>query len=452
MLARNAAATEETRKNIEQLNRLGWYHSLELPDSTVIDGVVPLERLKWRIAQFPIPQDLRGKRVLDIGAWDGWFSFEMERRGAEVVSVDSTPQTRFEQARKLLGSKAERVVADICHLTPERVGYFDIVLFFGVLYHVKHPMLALERVCELCRHAAFVESYVTDDGTNPAAVPVMEFYEATELRGQFDNWVGPNTACLLAMCRAAGFARVQLESVDQSRAHVSCFRQWPAAPGADRSKPLITLVENSILLDHRFSPGLDDYMNIWVRSERGGELTCDQIFVNIGPFAARPVMVHKKDEGSWQLCCKVPLGLSPGWHDVRLRIGDSAWSNALQIGVDVSDAERRPLDGAVETGDLRITAIADAKSWEPHTVRLGLDSWISLWVEGLPDRARMEEVRVRLNGTDLQAAFLSGEDPRGLRQVNAKLPSGLNAGIARVAVIFERQNSQDVEVRLQDQA
>ena len=82
-------------------------------------------------------------------------------------------------------------------------------MFLGVLYHLKHPMLALEKVCELATDMVCVESFVIDDGSDPAAKPVMEFYETTELCGQFDNWVGPNTACLLAMCRAAGFARVQ---------------------------------------------------------------------------------------------------------------------------------------------------------------------------------------------------------------------------------------------------
>ena len=68
----------------------GWWHSFKLPDGTLIDGVCSLSSLEERIAQFPIPNDLHGKRVLDIGAWDGWFAFEMERRGAEVLAIDLT--------------------------------------------------------------------------------------------------------------------------------------------------------------------------------------------------------------------------------------------------------------------------------------------------------------------------------------------------------------------------
>jgi hypothetical protein len=81
-------------------------------------------------------------------------------------------------------------------------------------------------------------------------------------------------------------------------------------------------------------------------------------------------------------------------------------------------------------------------------VRPGLDRWISLWLEGLPDEAKMEDVRVRLNGTDLQAAFLLERDGQGRRQENAKLPSGLNPGTARVAAVFDRWKSKEVEARL----
>src|SRR5580658_11177183 len=80
------SATDPNRKKLEELARLGWYHSMELPDGRVIPGFQSLEVLRKRLAQFPVPGDLRGKRALDIGAWDGWFSFELERRGAQVMA------------------------------------------------------------------------------------------------------------------------------------------------------------------------------------------------------------------------------------------------------------------------------------------------------------------------------------------------------------------------------
>src|SRR5580692_11155084 len=191
--ARNVETTEGIGQLIEKFGKLGWYHSIELPDGSVIPGLQTLDQLRERIARYPIPQDLNGKRVLDIGAWDGWFSFEMERRGATVVAVDAIKQDTLLEAKRLLNSRVEFVVEDVQRLSPRDIGYFDIVLFFGVLYHLKHPLLALERVCELTTDMACIESLVTDDPPS-GQVPLMEFYEGNELAGQYDNWTCPNTA------------------------------------------------------------------------------------------------------------------------------------------------------------------------------------------------------------------------------------------------------------------
>src|SRR5689334_21866545 len=113
--ARNAETTEGIGKLIGELGKLGWYHSIELNDGTVIPGIQTIAQLRERIERYPIPRDLRGKCVLDIGAWDGWFSFEMARRGAEVVAVDSARQEKFLEAKRLLNSKVEYVIEDICY-------------------------------------------------------------------------------------------------------------------------------------------------------------------------------------------------------------------------------------------------------------------------------------------------------------------------------------------------
>jgi len=86
--ARNEAITQETKQQIAELETLGFYHTIELPGGEVLPGLLSVERLRRRLTQFDIPADLRGKRVLDIGAWDGFYTFEMERRGAHVVALD----------------------------------------------------------------------------------------------------------------------------------------------------------------------------------------------------------------------------------------------------------------------------------------------------------------------------------------------------------------------------
>src|SRR5262245_28109523 len=90
-----------------ELARKGWFHSFELPDGAIIPGCMSLEWQRQRWARFPIPADLEGRRVLDIGAWDGWFSFEAERRGAQVTSVDCLEIANYREMHRRLGSRAD---------------------------------------------------------------------------------------------------------------------------------------------------------------------------------------------------------------------------------------------------------------------------------------------------------------------------------------------------------
>lgn len=434
----NQARTQRTAAQIEELRRLGWYHSIECADGTVIPGLQSIEHLKLRCAQFPIPQDLRGKRVLDIGAWDGWFSFEMERRGASVVAVDSTPNKTFLQAREMLGSKVEYVVEDVCRLTPERLGYFDIVLFLGVLYHLKHPLLGLEKVCELATEMVCVESFVTDDGSDMAAPTRLEFYEKTELCGQFDNWFGPNVPALLAMCRTVGFARVQFESVIGDRAHVTCFRKWQPVENPEGAPPRLACVENSAFLDFSFSNRRDDYVSMWFEAA-ASNLTTDDVFPRIGGFGSRPVSVRNSGGNGWHLNCKLPPGLAPGWHDVNLSVGRSGISNSLRIGIDVADE-------AAETGEpqIEIASLTDGKTWECDKVHGGADSWVTVWVKGLPDGADRVNTLVRIDGSDIAPHYISGPDEQGLRQINTPLPYGLQPRKYRLEVRVGGVHSQTV--------
>jgi tRNA (mo5U34)-methyltransferase len=447
MQAGDPPVTDPNRKKLEELARLGWYHSMELPDGRVIPGFQSVERLRTRVAQFPIPGDLRGKRVLDIGAWDGWFSFEMERRGARVTAVDSTVFERFRIARGLLGSEVEYRIEDVCRLSPKKVGYFDIVLFLGVLYHLKHPMLALEKVCELSTDMVCVESFVTDDGSDLSAKPVLEFYETTELCGQFDNWVGPNVTCLLAMCRAAGFAKVNLESVIDHRAHVTCYRKWREPEGALEPGPYLTSVENAATHDREFSSAGDDYVALWFKSPRA-PLTPAEVFPRIGPYGSHPVFLQSTGGDGWQVNCKLPPGLGPGWHEATLRTAGSAWGNKVRIGVDLSPADRQQRPGRAEGSNVRIAIVTDGKTWERNLVHTGVNSCISLWVSGLPDDAERGGVTVWLGSSDLPAVFLSEAGPDGLRQINAMLPSGAQPGDYAVSVAFLDAVSGTVPVRL----
>src|SRR5579863_2683213 len=401
--ARNVETTEGIGQLIEKFGKLGWYHSIELPDGSVIPGLQTLEELRERIARYPIPLDLRGKRVLDIGAWDGWFSFEMERRGATVVAVDSARQQTFFEAKKMLNSKVEYIVEDVCYLSPRDIGYFDIVLFFGVLYHLKHPLLALERVCELTTDMACIETLVTDDPPQPNAIPLLEFYETTELAGQFDNWCGPNTSCLMAFLRTAGFVNARLLGEHDCRAQAVGYRQWPAASRAGGT-PSLLCVENTWTRDHNFRSDRDHYITVWFTFP-GRDLDCDNVFVEVGPYACRPVGVRNYAGDGWQANCKLAPGLFHNWYNVRVAAGESAWSNAARIPVDLSRAERREAGRISMT--LAIAGVTDGLTFEPNRVKTGPGSSLSVWAAAIPDDAAQHEISIRLDGADLPATFLS---------------------------------------------
>jgi tRNA (mo5U34)-methyltransferase len=447
--AKHSETTEAIRELSENLARLGRYHSIELPDGTVLPGLLTVEQLRDRISRHPIPADLTGKRVLDIGAWDGWFSFEMERRGAEVVAVDVARQKPFLEAKKLLNSKVEYVIEDVCRLNPATLGTFDIVLFLGVLYHSKHPMLALERVCELSTGMACVESLVIDHPGGSQA-PVMEFYEGSELAGQFDNWVGPNTPCLLAFCRTAGFARVEFHGTWEDRAHVTCYRKWPEIEGTSRGPELVS-IENSWSRDHNFSATHDDYMTVWFTTPET-DLDCDNTQVQVGPYGARPVSVQHAGGNKWQINCKLPPGLSRGWQDVRISVRGSQWSGPSRIPVDLSRSDRRASPSVVSE-HLIVAKVIDGKTYAPSRVRTGVaESSVSAWVEGIPEGGEPVDVSLRLDGVDLPATYVGRPDLSGARQVNAMVPVGTEPGEYWISVRSGRFESKPVTVELVDAA
>lgn len=199
------------REQLElEVGRHEWFHAMDLGQGVVTPGRVDVAR--QTLPRLKLPADLSGKSVLDIGAWDGFFSFEAERRGAKrVLATDShawyTRKPAFELARRALGSKVEDLDIDVMDLSPERIGTFDVVLFLGVLYHLRHPMLALEKVFGVCADHLVLET-VTD--LVWTRYPVLRFYPGNELAGDASNWFGPNPAAVVGMLKAVGFSRVEI--------------------------------------------------------------------------------------------------------------------------------------------------------------------------------------------------------------------------------------------------
>jgi tRNA (mo5U34)-methyltransferase len=164
-----------------------------------------------------LPDRLDGESVLDIGTCNGGAAFELERRGAgRVLGVDIVEPDLygFNATKELLGSDAEFLQASVYELPGLLHGeQFDIVLLFGVLYHLRHPLLALDTVRMLARDAVYIETAVCDaEFPRIANRSVARFYRLDELAGDGSNWFAPTTACLSEWCRSAGLDVEQLTS------------------------------------------------------------------------------------------------------------------------------------------------------------------------------------------------------------------------------------------------
>ena len=385
----------------EELRRTGWYHSIELPDGSITPGYLKLETLRERFAEFPLPADLSGKRILDIGTWDGWFAFEAERRGADVVAIDNVEQENFRWAHRALGSRVRYEIAEVYELREKRFEPFDYVLFLGVLYHLRHPLLALEMVCEATKEIAIVDSFIVEDDNSRSPIPWMEFYEGTELSNQVDNWCGPTIPCLLAMCRAAGFARAELISVKDQHARVACYRRWePAIAEAGVEAPVVTGVANARANDYgiNFRTSKEEYMTAWFRSDEAG-LRREDMRPEVSGLGSPAVALNHYGGRDWHVSFALPRGLAPGWHEVRIRTARSGFSNVSRIAVDMPVVAER----------VELKAICDALTWRDGEVAIGADGsgYACLWIAGLAENCDRNNVRAYAGGRRLTTDFVS---------------------------------------------
>src|SRR5467141_1478161 len=153
------------RKLIAEHGR--WWHEIELGPGIVTPGD-DSNRMKLPILDaLGLPHAMSGLRALDIGCSDGYFTFEMEKRGAEVTAIDFVPETHtgFATARTILGSEAAYRMDNVYDLGPESYGPFDVALFLGVLYHLRKPLEALDAIRSVMKEGAtlFVGTMMIDE-------------------------------------------------------------------------------------------------------------------------------------------------------------------------------------------------------------------------------------------------------------------------------------------------
>ncbi|HKG36844.1 MAG TPA: class I SAM-dependent methyltransferase [Solirubrobacterales bacterium] len=207
---------------LERAATASWYHTLELAPGHVTEGIFDLRPV---VDRYGLPERMDGMRALDVGTWDGFWAFEMERRGATVVALDlddeadldwpprrrpevfpETPRgTGFRLAKEIFGSEVERVNLSIYDATPEELGTFDLVFCGSVLIHLRDQFLALERIAGLSQGTFLsTEGYSRLLGVLP--FPAARYYADREAAVVY--WE-PSARAWEQMIWSAGFDEVE---------------------------------------------------------------------------------------------------------------------------------------------------------------------------------------------------------------------------------------------------
>ena len=222
---------EREAKEFLAASQFIWHQNFDLCPGVQTPGV---NAIPWLLSAFDFPDDLSGKSVLDIGTTNGAVAFEAERRGASrVVAVDILDDEwfGFRALKELLGSSAIHLQASVYELADLLAEEFDVVVFTGVLYHLRHPLLALDAVRRLARDIVYLETAVSDF-QDPPTEPTARFHRLDDLGQDPSNWWSPTTTALDAWCQSAGFAvEALLPSPADGQPPTRCLATLRVVPG-----------------------------------------------------------------------------------------------------------------------------------------------------------------------------------------------------------------------------
>jgi tRNA (mo5U34)-methyltransferase len=218
-----------------------WHHSIALGGGLVTPGNKSEALCNNEAALIFDRVDLSGRSVLDIGAWNGFFSFEAKRRGASrVLATDSycwshpdiKGRETFDLARSALGLEIDAREIDAIELSTETVGEFDVVLYLGVFYHRYDAIESLAKVARLAKQLLIVETHLE---LRDVDVPAMVFFPGRELANDPTNWWGPNEHCIKALLLGHGFEEIEM-TAHPAGSNRAIFHAWRSTEA--RIKPL----------------------------------------------------------------------------------------------------------------------------------------------------------------------------------------------------------------------
>jgi hypothetical protein len=324
----------------------------------------------------------------------------------------------------------------IGYLSSRVQGGFDIVLFLGVLYHLKHPLLALEKICGVTRELCIVDTFVSNQpqflAGQQTAFPYLEIYERDELGGQLDNWCGPSVEAVLSLVRQAGFASAELLDVRENTARVAAWRTWRNLP--EDIEPAVTLkaISSHANRGRSFSSAKEEYLQLWCLWD-GQAPPLDAVFPEIGGFGVAPLAASARPEGLL-VSVRLPPGLLAGRHVARVKIGAHGWSDPVEFFVDLP-----PI-----ANELRLLSAQDGISWRDGEVSAGDEGWLTVWVEGLSPEADGGNTTVEIGGIPHLPELV--EATTG--QVNVKLRIVVRPGMTEVRVRHRGAVSNAVKLRV----
>lgn len=209
----------------KQMNAIKWWHPIKIGDY-----VTPgrNQETEDTFNNLGLPDDLTGKTVLDIGAWDGYYSFGCEQRHADrVVASDKFVWSNneisghwwnnddgFDFAHKHLNSKVEKLFASVEELDPIKHGKFDIVLMLGVIYHAKDPIGYLQKAFDMSKDIVIIETHID---MMDIEYPAARYYIGNELNNDKTNYWGPNSLAVRGIMADIGFKEVTEKTLRTGR-------------------------------------------------------------------------------------------------------------------------------------------------------------------------------------------------------------------------------------------